>query len=124
MDIYEKIKLWVEQTLGQSGYSLQIDQLRHTPEAAGLFPQGVQVLRQWEDVTGAGRRQVRYSFLLRLVVPPDARAADLLLRLQAQAAMAPPVPKFAAPDGKMKKVASDGLAIYEIRLTAEREEHL
>lgn len=116
MDIYEEIKAWVEGVLGAA----DIDHLRHTPEAAGLFPQGVQVLRSWEDVVGQKKRRVRYSFLLRLILPPGDRAVVLLLHIQDQAARA----GYAAADGKLKKAASDGLAIYEIRLSAEREEML
>lgn len=116
MDIYEEVKSWVEQALGQA----QTDRCGHGAEEAGLFPQGVQVLRQWEDVLGNRHRRVRYSFLLRLILPPGEGAARTLLQLQAAAAAR----GYAALDGKRKKAASDGLATYEIRLTAEREEHL
>ena len=115
MDIYAEIKDWVER-LGE----ITVDSCGHGPEAVGLFPQGVQVLRSWEDVTGRKMRKARYNFLLQLVLPPGDLAAGKLLQLQAEAAKK----GYAATDGKRKKVASDGLAIYEIRLSAEREEIL
>jgi len=114
MEIYETLKHWVAQQLGQAG----IDRLGHGAGSVGLFPQGVQVLRQWEDVLGNRYRKVRYRFWLRLVLPPGETAAKLLLRLQAEA----PKAGFSATDGTYRKAGSDGLAVYEIRLTAEREE--
>lgn len=116
MDIYEELKAWL---VGE-GAVLEVDRCGQDSGAVGLFPQGVQVLRQWEDVLGNAHRRVRYSFLLRLVAPPGEAAALWLLRLQAAAAQK----GYAAQGGKMKKAASDGLVTYEIRLTAEREEHL
>lgn len=116
MDIYESLKTW----LGQQGAIFQIDRCDHTPGSLGLFPQGVQELKSWEDVTGNRYRRVRYRFWLRIVAPPGEDTARQLLRLQAAA----PAAGFSATDGAMKKAGSDGLAIYEIRLTAEREEKL
>ena len=62
---------------------------------------------------------------MRIIVADTPRAmgeeaARLLLRLQAEA----PKAGISATDGTMKQPGSDGLAIYEIRLTAEREEKL
>lgn len=116
MDIYESVKAWVAQQVGQAA----VDSCGHQPGAVGLFPQGVQLLRQWEDVTGLRKRLVRYRFLLRIIAPPGDDGAAMLLRLQAEAAKA----GYAAIDGKLQKAGSDGLGIYEIRLSAEREEYL
>ena len=116
MDIYEKLKAW----LAQQGAIFQIDRCDHPMGSLGWFPQGVQELKTREDVVGNRYRTLRYSFLLRLVAPPGEATAQLLLQLQAQA----PEAGFCATGGSMKKAGSQGLAIYEIRLTAEREEKL
>ena len=116
MDIYEEIKVW----LAGRGLLPVIDGCHHPAGSTGLFPQGVQELRSWEDVVGNRYRKVRYRFLLRLVAPPGEEAARLLLRIQAEA----PQAGISATDGTMKKPGSDGLAVYEIRLSTEREEKL
>jgi len=116
MDIYESLKAWLE----EQGAIFRVDGCEHAMGSRGLFPQGVRELKTWEDVAGNRYRRVRYRFLLRLIAPPGEEAARLLLRLQAEA----PKAGISATDGTMKKAGSDGLAIYEIRLTAEREEKL
>ena len=116
MEIYENLKRWLE----ERGLLPAVDRCGYAPESLGLFPQGVRVLKQWEDVTGRKRRKVRYGFLLRLVAVPGEDTALRLLQLQADA----PAVGFSATDGSLKKAASDGLGIYEIRLSAEREEYL
>jgi hypothetical protein len=114
MEILEELQAWVAEQVGTA----ELDRCGHQPGALGLFPQGVQLLRQWEDVTGGKKRKVRYRFLLRLVAPPGEDPAGRLLQLQAAAAKA----GYEATDGKLQKAGSAGLGIYEIRLTAEREE--
>ena len=116
MDIYEKLKAW----LAQQGAIFDIDRCDHDMGSTGLFPQGVQELKAWEDVVGNRFRRVRYRFLLRIIAPPGENTAQQLLRLQAAA----PAAGFCAAEGSLKKAGSDGLAIYEIRLSAEREEKL
>lgn len=116
MDIYEKLKAW----LAQQGAIFAIDRCDHPMGSLGLFPQGVQELKTREDVVGNRYRTVRYRFLLRIVAPPGEATAKRLLQLQAQA----PKAGFSAAEGSMKKAGSQGLAIYEIRLSAEREEKL
>ena len=114
MEVYEALKEW----LREQGAIFDIDRCDHRIGSIGLFPQGVQVLRQWEDVLGNRKRRVRYRFWLRITAPPGEAMAELLLKLQAE------VPKsgFSATEGTYRKAASDGLATYEIRFTAEREE--
>ena len=116
MEIYETLKAW----LVAQGAEFDINRCDHASGSMGLFPQGVQELRSWEDVVGNRYRKVRYRFLLRLVAPPGEEAARLLLRIQAEA----PEAGISATDGTMKKPGSDGLAVYEIRLSTEREEKL
>lgn len=116
MEILEEVQAWVAQLMGTAA----VDGCGHQPGSLGLFPQGVQVLKTWQDVLGNSYRKVRYRFWLRLVLPPGEAAAKLLLRLQAEA----PKRGLQATEGTYRKAASDGLAIYEIRLTAEREETL
>ena len=116
MDIFEQLQGWVAEQLG----TVIVDGCGRENGAVGLFSQGVKVLRSWEDVTGIQKRQVRYQFLLRIIGPPGAPMADLLLRLQQQAAQM----GISATDGTLRKPGSDGLGIYEIRLCAEREEIL
>ena len=116
MEILEELQGWVAEQVGAA----EIDSCGHQPGSLGLFPQGVQLLRQWEDVTGRKKRQVRYKFLLRLVAPPGIDPASRLLQLQEAAAKA----GYVATDGKLQKAGSAGLGIYEIRLTADKEEQL
>ena len=114
MDIYEKLKAWVEQSLRQA----DIDRLLHDPGQVAIFPQGIQERKSRQDVLGNRYRTLRYPFWLRLVLPPGDAAAKLVLGLQADAHKA----GFCVDGGSMKKSGSDGLVVYEIRLFAEREE--
>ena len=116
MDVYQELKAW----LTEDGTVLDIDHCGRAAGSVGLLPQGVQVLRQWEDVLGNRYRKARYSFLLRLVAPPGELTVELLQLIDSEAAKR----GYTAQNGKLVKAASDGLAIYEIRLTAEREEQL
>ena len=116
MEIYEALKNW----LLTEHASVGIDRLGHNPGELAIFPQGVQLLRQWEDVLGNRYRKVRYRFWVRLVLPAGEAAAKLVLRLQQEA----PKVGFQATEGSLRKTASDGLAIYEIRFITEREEKL
>lgn len=114
MEILEEVRAWVVDQVGTAA----MDSCGHQPGSLGLFPLGLQQLRKWEDVTGQKKRSVRYQFLLRLVAPPGEAAAALLLRLQQEA----PRAALCAADGKLVKLGSDGLGIYDVRLSAEREE--
>ena len=116
MDIYENLKTW----LAQQGAIFDVDRCDRAMGSLGLFPQGMQELKTREDVLGNRYRRVRYSFLLRIVAPPGETTARRLLQLQAEA----PKAGFTATGGSVKKAASDGLVIYELRLSAEREENV
>ena len=116
MEIYETLKAW----LVAQGAVFDINRCDHASGSMGLFPQGVQELKTWEDVVGNRYRKVRHRFLLRMIAPPGDTVAQMLLQLQEEA----PKAGFSATEGSMKKPGSDGLAIYEIRFTAEREEKL
>lgn len=79
-------------------------------------------------MVGNTRCRVRYSFLLRTMAIPGADTAQWLLQLQTAAAEQPPAlgenQQFRAQQGKFVKAAGAGLAVYEVRLIAEREESL
>lgn len=136
MDIFDIIRNWVVGQVGAQSLSgdkpeaqsLSVDTLGRRSGAVGLFPQGVKCLRLWEDLLGNRKRRARYSFLLRLHLPPGESAARNLLCLQLSAAFSPPEigenQHFEASEGRLLKGGSEGLAIYELRLTAEREELL
>ena len=115
MEIFEEVKAWLE----QRGV-FAVDRCGQLPGSMGLFPIGLEEQRRWEDVLGNRKRLVRYLFLLRLVAPPGEAVARLLLQLQQEA----PGAGITATGGKLVKVASDGLGIYDVRLSAEREEKI
>lgn len=122
MDILQIVRLW----LADQGIDANIDNVQVAVGENGLFPLGQQVLQEREDVLGGIRRRVRYSFLLRHMAIPGEETAQKLLGLQQTATKNPPQlgenQLFRAERGKLQKNASTGLAIYELRLIAEREE--
>jgi len=122
MDILEIIRLWLE----KQGVCPRLDSCAPEEGRSGLYPLGRQAVRVREDVLGTVHETARYSYLLRIPAVPGEAAEALLCRLQLEAATAPPQlgdrSRFAVHNGKMTKPAGDGLAWYEVRLDAEREE--
>ena len=122
MDMLEKMEDW----LGRQGVSVRIDGCPVEEGQWGLFPQGRQVMILREDVLGGVHCRVRYRYLLKTPAVPGEKTAQVMERLQLAAATAPPNlgagGRFTAHDGGLTRDAGDGLAWYEIRLDAEREE--
>ena len=122
MDVLEKVAAWLECL----GICCATDSLQVSPGQVGLFPLGQEQLWRRADVVGNIRRRVRYSFLLRQVAVPGENIQQQLLFLQDAAAGQPPKlgenQSFLAQQGKLVKTAGTGLAVYELRLIAEREE--
>lgn len=122
MDILEIVRAW----LVAQGILPAVDSCGITPGETGLFPLGQEQLWLREDVLGNRVQRVRYRFLLRRSEIPGDRAANWLLQLQSTAAAQPPEGflQFRAENGRFVKQTGTGLGIYELRLTAEREETL
>ena len=121
MDILEQIRAWLE----IRGYLPGIDSCGLAPGETGLFPLGMEQRSLREDVLGNRVRKMRYTFLLRITAVPGERAARNCLQLQTDAQNFPePGITLRAEKGRLVKKTSTGLGIYELRLTAEREERL
>ena len=124
MDILDVVRAWLE----AHGFLPAVDSCGPNAGDAGLFPLGRELLQRRQDVLGNTRERVRYSFSLRQTAVPGEAAAKVFLQLQTAAAGNPPQlgenQLFRAEKGKLLKNASTGLAIYEVRLIAEREETL
>ena len=122
MNILESLRRWLQ----ERDILPETDVCGITPGETGLFPLGQEQLWLREDVLGNRVQRVRYRFLLRRSDIPGDRAANWLLQLQSAAAAQPPEGflQFRAENGRFVKKTGTGLGIYELRLTAEREETL
>ena len=124
MEIFETLLAWLQV---HSVLPL-VDRCGLQEGDTGLFPLGLEQVSVREDVLGNRVRRVRYSFLLRRTAVPGLDAATWAMQLQQLAAYQPPAlgtdQRFWAEKGRLVKHASTGLASYEIRLIAEREEQL
>ena len=119
MDILEIVRGWLE---GQ-GIRFLVDASNLKEGIGGLYPQGRREVQRREDVLGGVYVTARYSFLLKLPAIPGGAMAEKLLLLQHTD---PPDlgadANFTVLDGKLTKQAGNGIAWYELRLIAEREE--
>lgn len=124
MDIFEAVRQWLQ----AQGVLPEVDSCGLTEGETGLFPLGQEQVAYREDVLGGRMRRARYSFLLKKTAVPGVDAASWLLQIQTLAAKNPPRlgenQRFWAEKGRLVKLASTGLGIYELRLIAEREETL
>ena len=127
MEILEKLQAWLGNLPFWEGELPEIDKLSVKPGAAGLFPQGQQVLSQKEDVLGNRKQVIRYTFLLKKDAIPGLSSALWCARLQEAAKHTPPQlgqTAFYAQKGRLTKLPGTGLGTYEIQLMAEMEETL
>lgn len=122
MEIFEIVRRWLQ----EQGVLPATDTCGVTPGQTGLFPLGQEQLWLREDVLGNRTQRVRYSFLLRCSAIAGQDAAGRILQLQALSIKNPPagILQFRAEKGRLVKMTGTGLGMYELRLTAEREETL
>lgn len=122
MDILEIVRGWLD----KQNLRYCIDRCPVEEGQWGLFPQGRRVVILREDVLGGFTCRARYQYLLKTPAIPGENTARVVEQLQLAAATAPPNlgarGRFTAHDGGLTKSAGNGLAWYEIRLDAEREE--
>jgi len=124
MEHLQELKNW----LGGFGgcQDAMVDSTGAAPEDTGLFPMGVQVVWNREDVLGNVTQRLRQSYVLRRVAPRGEAAAVWLANFQhwvAENAQTAPVfgqmQSIRAEKGKLEKAAQAGLGIYAVTLTVE-----
>lgn len=122
-NLLKTFPLWGEQPI-------IVDVKAAAPDCCTLFPLGLQVLGQKEDVLGNTVSRLRQSFLLRRVACIGEPAADWLLQLQSWLLVQPVSrlePVFGASlrlwaqGGHLTGGKQPGTGIYEVKIFAEYE---
>ena len=122
-NLLQAFPLWGEQVL-------TVDVKGAQPDTCALFPLGLQVLSQKEDVLGNTVRRLRQTFLLRRVACIGESAAAWLMQLQAWLLTQPlnhlePVfgssLRLWAQGGHLTGGKQPGTGIYEVKIFAEYE---
>lgn len=128
MSDLEKMKTWLLSCPYIGTDVLHTEYTDAGPGSSGLYPMGMEVISQKEDLLGNRTVQCRYTFLLRQVVPENGTDADRLLQLQQWVQRAEGAPVFgdvpsreriSAENGKMEKASQVGTALYAVTLKAE-----
>lgn len=124
----QKLKDWLLSCPYLGTDTLHTEHIDPTPGSSGLYPLGIEVLRETEDVLGNRIRHLRCRFALRQVVPEQGCDADRLLRLQMWVQEGKDAPVFGdvpemerilAENGYLEKASQTGTAIYAVTLSAE-----
>ena len=122
-NLLQAFPLWGDQ-------ALMVDVKTAAPEACTLFPLGLQVLQQKEDVLGNRTYKLRQGFLLRRVACIGETAADWLMQLQSwllsqQISHLEPVFGSSlhlwAQGGHLTGGKQPGTGVYEVKIFAEYE---
>ena len=126
MEQLEELKNWITGFPQWGDVPLTVDTTGADPGACGLFPLGIEILTQRQDVLGNRHDRLRQRFLLRRTAQRGDDAARWLLAFARWAAdNAHTAPTFGAQqrlyaeNGRLIAAAQTGLGMYEVRLTAE-----
>lgn len=132
MSELEKLKNWLLTFPGMKESTLHVDSLPHIPGSVGLFCQGVEQLRESQDILGNRQVLCRCRFVLRRVSSqPSEEAARWALALQSwvrEQSARGLAPRFGcevareqlrAEKGRLEKTSQTGTDTLQVVLTAE-----
>ena len=129
----QKIQAFLARAPALQGLTMALGETGPAPGTAGLWTNGVTVLKQTENLLGQVTQRCRAEFTLRLCLPrTEEENAARLLALQewvAAQSAARRAPAFGNTDpaqetlraeqGRMERADAGGTAVYTVRLRAE-----
>ncbi len=126
----EKVISWLYLCPYLQTDAMYLDTTQDWPISAGLYPQGLEVLKATRDVTGERTWQLRQNYLLRCAMLEGREAADRLQQIQNWIftqninGITPGLgsnESVRGTDGRLEKASQVGKSIYVIGLTVEYE---
>ena len=127
MEYLEQLTAWLKGFPQWGEAQLTVDTTGAQPGHCGLFPLGVEVLEDKEDVLGNRHSRLRQTFLLRRMAVRGMDAAAWLLAFSRWVGQNAAAPVFGlrqtvrAEKGRLLSAPQTGTGLYEIRLTFEYE---
>ena len=128
MSDLEKMKNWLLSCPYLGAGVLHTEHTDAAPVSSGLYPLGMEIVKETGDVLGNRSQLCRYRFQLRQVVPEKGVDADRLMRLQNWVQECTEKPAFGdapekvrirAENGQLRKASQTGTAMYTVDITAE-----
>lgn len=128
MSDLEKMKNWLLTCPYLGADTLHTEHTDAAPVSSGLYPLGLEIVKETGDVLGNRTQHCRYRFLLRQVVPEKGVDADRLMRLQRWTQECAEKPAFGdepeqvhirAENGRLTKASQTGTAMYTVEITAD-----
>lgn len=128
MEALEKMKSWLLSCPYLGADVLHIEKIDAAPPSSGLYPKGMEIVSQKEDLLGNRMLLCRYTFVLRQVVPENGVDAERLLQLQNWVQRGENAPVFGdvpareriwAENGKLENASQVGTAVYAVTVKAE-----
>ncbi len=130
----EELCAWLQTFPGAAGERILVDHLQAIPGSLGLYPLGLELVEQREDVLGNRWETCRQHFLLRRQTAgqeDNRQGAQWLMKLQAwisQCSREDRMPRFSDPglpqavwadSGRLQEARQTGTGVYQVKLTVE-----
>lgn len=127
MDL-EKVKTWLDLCPFLQMDLMQVDTTQDWPVSAGLYPQGMKLVKEAEDVAGGRKCRIRQTYLLRCAMLEGEEAAKRLQQIQNwifTQNLSGITPGLGAKeivrgeDGRLERASQVGMSLYALTLTVE-----
>lgn len=128
MSDLEKMKSWLLSCPYLGSGVLHTEHTDAAPVSSGLYPLGMEIIKETGDILGNRTQHCRYRFQLRQAVPEKGVDAERLMQLQSWVQECTEKPVFGdvpgaeriwAENGKLAKASQTGTATYTVDITAE-----